>query len=74
MTTAHAIDMSAVFRGQQDKSAKQPDPCLKVENLNLFYGTKQALHNVNMDMPKQRVTAYIGPSGCGKSTLLRCIN
>jgi phosphate transport system ATP-binding protein len=45
-----------------------------VENLNLFYGEKQALHNINMEMLKKRVTAYIGPSGCGKSTLLRCIN
>jgi len=47
---------------------------LRVENLNLFYGDTQALKNVNMDIPKQRVTAFIGPSGCGKSTLLRCFN
>jgi phosphate transport system ATP-binding protein len=50
------------------------DVCIKVENLDLFYGTKQALFNVNMEMPRKKVTAYIGPSGCGKSTLLRCIN
>lgn len=74
MTKSHAIDMSAVFKGQQVKSTAPEEPCLKVEDLNLFYGSKQALHNVNMDMPKRRVTAYIGPSGCGKSTLLRCIN
>lgn len=74
MTKSHAIDMSAVFKGQQAVSTAPEEPCLKVENLNLFYGSKQALHNVNMDMPKRRVTAYIGPSGCGKSTLLRCIN
>jgi phosphate transport system ATP-binding protein len=42
--------------------------------LNLFYGQKQALRNINMSIPKKQVTAYIGPSGCGKSTLLRCIN
>jgi phosphate transport system ATP-binding protein len=70
----HAIDMRSVFSGQLDKAAEQDEPCIKVENLNLFYGTKQALYNVNMEMPKKRVTAYIGPSGCGKSTLLRCIN
>ncbi|MCX7089822.1 MAG: phosphate ABC transporter ATP-binding protein PstB [Methylococcales bacterium] len=71
---SHAIDMSSVFNGQQDTSAEQNESCIKVENLNLFYGEKQALYNVSMDMPKKRVTAYIGPSGCGKSTLLRCIN
>ena len=45
-----------------------------VENLNLFYGKKQALHNINIDLKKNHVTAFIGPSGCGKSTFLRCLN
>jgi phosphate transport system ATP-binding protein len=40
----------------------------------LFYGQKQALHNINMSIAKNRVTAFIGPSGCGKSTLLRSFN
>jgi len=47
---------------------------LEIKNLNLFYGGKQALHNISMSIPKGQVTAFIGPSGCGKSTLLRCIN
>lgn len=47
---------------------------LSINNLNLFYGDKQALQNISMDIPKGQVTAFIGPSGCGKSTLLRCIN
>jgi len=47
---------------------------LKISNLNLFYGDKQALHDISMLIPKGQVTAFIGPSGCGKSTLLRCIN
>lgn len=51
-----------------------PDPLVEVENLNLFYESKQALRDVNMNIPKRRVTAFIGPSGCGKSTLLRCFN
>lgn len=68
----HAIDISSIKRSQTN--SKDEEPCLKVEHLNLFYGQKQALFDVNMTMPKQRVTAYIGPSGCGKSTLLRCIN
>jgi phosphate transport system ATP-binding protein len=45
-----------------------------VDNLSLFYGAKQALFDIRMDIPEKRVTAFIGPSGCGKSTLLRCIN
>jgi phosphate transport system ATP-binding protein len=47
---------------------------LEIKNLDLFYGEKQALSNINMKIPKGQVTAFIGPSGCGKSTLLRCIN
>lgn len=53
---------------------KDDDIAIRVKDVNLFYGTKQALFNVNMVIPKKRVTAYIGPSGCGKSTLLRCFN
>lgn len=69
----HAIDMNSIL-GARDESLGQSENCITVENLNLFYGQKQALHNINMDIAKHRVTAYIGPSGCGKSTLLRCIN
>ncbi len=47
---------------------------LEIKNLDLYYGDKQALHDVSMKIPKGKVTAFIGPSGCGKSTLLRCIN
>lgn len=46
----------------------------KIENVNLFYGQKKALNNINVDLYKNQVTAFIGPSGCGKSTLLRCLN
>lgn len=44
------------------------------QNLNLFYGNKQALKNIDLAVAEHRVTAFIGPSGCGKSTLLRCFN
>lgn len=44
------------------------------KNLNVFYGAKQALFDINIAMPENSVTALIGPSGCGKSTFLRCIN
>jgi phosphate transport system ATP-binding protein len=45
-----------------------------VQEMNFYYGTVQALKNVNMTVPANKVTAFIGPSGCGKSTLLRCLN
>ncbi len=44
------------------------------KNLNVFYGEKQALFGIDMDITKNKVTALIGPSGCGKSTFLRCLN
>ncbi|CEH32784.1 phosphate ABC transporter ATP-binding protein PstB [Romboutsia lituseburensis] len=47
---------------------------LNIENLDLFYGTKQALKNINMNIKEKKVTALIGPSGCGKSTFLRSLN
>src|SRR5690606_17516151 len=49
-------------------------PKIEVRNLNLYYGSDQALKSVSMTIPDKKVTAFIGPSGCGKSTLLRCFN
>jgi phosphate transport system ATP-binding protein len=45
-----------------------------VENLIASFGAKQVLHNINMGIQKNRITAIIGPSGCGKSTFIRCLN
>jgi len=47
---------------------------IKVEKVNFFYGRKQALKNITMDIYENQVTAIIGPSGCGKSTLIRLFN
>jgi len=47
---------------------------ISAENINVFYGAKQALFDVNIQIPDKSVTAFIGPSGCGKSTFLRCLN
>ena len=47
---------------------------LEVKNLNFYYGAFQGLKNINLDIQKNTVTAFIGPSGCGKSTLLRTLN
>ena len=70
----HAIDMEALGRESRHINLIDEDICLEAKGLNLFYGTKQALFDVNMKVPRKRVTAFIGPSGCGKSTLLRTFN
>ena len=54
--------------------AVSDEPIITGRNVNVFYGDKQALHDVEIDIPRNAVTALIGPSGCGKSTLLRCLN
>ena len=50
------------------------DPIITARGVNVFYGQKQALQNINLDVPRNKVTSLIGPSGCGKSTFLRSIN
>ncbi len=47
---------------------------LRTDDVSVFYGDKQALFDVSIDIPEKSVSAFIGPSGCGKSTFLRCIN
>lgn len=49
-------------------------PKIVSRNLSLWYGTKQALKNINLEVPEKKITALIGPSGCGKSTYIRCLN
>ena len=49
-------------------------PAIEIENLSFAYSEKQVLHDVTLNIPPNKVTAFIGPSGCGKSTLLRCMN
>lgn len=73
-TRTHGIDIASLGRPKNARDLAEEEICLEVENLNFYYNTKQALTNINMRIPKQRVSAFIGPSGCGKSTLLRCFN
>ncbi len=73
-THTHGIDIKALGRDKQSLRLADETVALEVPGLNLFYGDKQALFDVSMNIPKQRVTAFIGPSGCGKSTLLRTFN
>jgi phosphate transport system ATP-binding protein len=70
---ARGIDIQSMQRGPR-VSLQDETTCLEVKDFNLYYGDKQALHGINMRIPKNRVTAFIGPSGCGKSTLLRSFN
>ncbi len=49
-------------------------PLMSAKNVDVFYAKKQAIDNVSLEIPENRITALIGPSGCGKSTFLRCFN
>jgi phosphate transport system ATP-binding protein len=57
-----------------DKTAAIAAPKIRIRGLNFFYGDFQGLKNISLEIPEQKVTAFIGPSGCGKSTLLRTMN
>lgn len=50
------------------------DPRMSMRDVDVFYGDKQAIHHVSLDIGSNEVIAMIGPSGCGKSTFLRCLN
>ncbi len=50
------------------------DPVIETRDLNVWYGSSPALKQINLSVPRNKITAVIGPSGCGKSTLLRCFN
>ena len=74
---APVIDVSRQIN--EDWSAPQEldagrEPKMSAEKVSVFYGEKQALHDISIKIYEDRVTAFIGPSGCGKSTFLRCLN
>jgi phosphate transport system ATP-binding protein len=56
------------------RATSDAPPIVEVRDLGASYGRKQALEGVRLDIPRNRITAFIGPSGCGKSTALRCFN
>ena len=53
---------------------QETDPVVVCKNVNVFYGDKQAINNISLDILPKTITAFIGPSGCGKSTFLRALN
>ncbi len=73
-TGGHAIDMNSLINQEDKLILEDEEPCININDFNLYYADVQALKNINLSIPKQRVSAFIGPSGCGKSTLLRCFN
>jgi phosphate transport system ATP-binding protein len=70
----HGIDIAALNRGERSLQLGDEAVSIDVQKLDLYYGDSKALIDINMTIPRNRVTAFIGPSGCGKSTLLRCFN
>jgi phosphate transport system ATP-binding protein len=62
------------IRHPESKETESPQSIISLSDFSAWYGNFQALHNLTLDIPGKRVTAFIGPSGCGKSTLLKWIN
>jgi phosphate transport system ATP-binding protein len=59
---------------QSGRSGRADNPIVTSQNISVWYDDDQALQDISMEIPENKVTAMIGPSGCGKSTFLRCIN
>ncbi|MDA1142843.1 MAG: phosphate ABC transporter ATP-binding protein PstB [Planctomycetota bacterium] len=71
--------LQAIAAGEQVTTVfhdelKEEENILEVDSFSLWYGAAQAIHNISVTVPRNKVTAMIGPSGCGKSTLLRSVN
>ncbi len=74
MTDTHQPDETLHQVVGEHAEAPVGPPKVRARGVNVFYGEKQALFDVNVDIADNAVTAFIGPSGCGKSTFLRCMN
>ena len=61
-------------QSKQEQEEQQQVHKVSIKNLDAWFGTKQALKNINLDVKEKTVTAFMGPSGCGKTTLIRCLN
>jgi phosphate transport system ATP-binding protein len=72
--SAAEVRIPEVTAGMKSAAEAPSQTILDLRNLNVHYGTFHAVQDVNLAIPKNRITAFIGPSGCGKSTVLRCIN
>jgi phosphate transport system ATP-binding protein len=72
-TAAQPISLAMPAARSSDASGT-PEIKINVRDLDVYYGTRRAVRDVNMDIAARSVTAFIGPSGCGKSTILRCFD
>ena len=68
------LDPQTTMKTSTKSTVSDRPDFLSAKEFNFFYGKKQALFDISMDIPERQVTAFIGPSGCGKSTLLRNFN
>lgn len=69
------IDMQKAIKNKTAHPADTPaDVKIAIKDLNLYYGAFHALHGINLDIERGKITAFIGPSGCGKSTFLRTLD
>jgi len=74
MTTQRPATPSVAIALEDRQPTRANPPKAIAKGLNFWYGTNQALKNIDLTIPERQVTALIGPSGCGKSTFLRCFN
>jgi phosphate transport system ATP-binding protein len=77
VTNQAVMTRSAEENPEAARTEKAPSvavPKIRVRDMNFYYGSNQALHEINLDIEANKVTALIGPSGCGKSTFLRTLN
>ncbi len=77
--TPYSNRLAAIASGEKvpsviHEAVAREEHTLEISDFNLWYGVKQALFDIELDVPYGQVTSLIGPSGCGKSTLLRCVN
>ena len=74
MEVDNATEKQTTTKKEKQQRQQQKIHKVSIENLDAWFGTKQALKNINLYVKEKTVTAFIGPSGCGKTTLIRCLN
>jgi len=74
MTTMTSPNNAAAVQAAAAPAADTARPKMSARDVHVFYGPKEAIHGVDLDINANEVIAFIGPSGCGKSTFLRCLN
>ena len=74
MEVDNATEKQTQPKKERQQRQQQKVHKVSIKNLDAWFGTKQALKNINLDVKDKTATAFIGPSGCGKTTLIRCLN